>query len=105
MVLALMAPRPLYVGSAEEDLNEDPKGEFLALKATEPVYKLYHFAGLPTDKMPAVNQPIHGAQLGYHLREGKHGITAFDWANYFHFIKHHLKHHLAEQNGNREEIH
>lgn len=89
-VLALMAPRPLYVGSAEEDLNEDPKGEFLALKATEPVYRLYGFPGLPTEKMPAVNQAIHGVQLAYHLREGKHGITSFDWENYFEFIKRHL---------------
>lgn len=91
MVLALMAPRPLYVGSAAEDLNEDPKGEFLALKATEPVYKLFGFPGLPMDKMPEVNQPIQGVQLAYHLREGKHGITAFDWENYFKFIKNHLE--------------
>lgn len=91
MVLALMAPRPLYVGSAAEDLNEDPKGEFLALKATEPVYKLFGYPGLPMDKMPPINQPIHGIQLAYHLREGKHGITPFDWENYFKFIKNHLK--------------
>ncbi len=91
MVLALIAPRPLYVGSAEEDLNEDPKGEFLAVKAIEPVYQLYGFKGLPIHTMPAVNQPVYGDRLGYHLRAGKHGITAFDWDNYIKFIKIHLK--------------
>nr|WP_294894386.1 acetylxylan esterase [uncultured Pedobacter sp.] len=90
MVLAMMAPRPFYLGSAEEDLNEDPKGEFLAIKAIEPAYKLYGFKGLPTAKMPPVNQSIYGDRLGFHLREGKHGITAFDWDNYIKFIKSHL---------------
>lgn len=91
MVLAMVAPRPFYLGSAAEDLNEDPKGEFLAMKAIEPVYQLYGFKGLPTDEMPAVNQAIYGDRLGFHLREGKHGITAFDWDNYIKFIKVHLK--------------
>lgn len=91
MVLAMMAPRPFYLGSAQEDLNEDPKGEFLAVKAIEPIYRIYGFKGLPTDKMPLVNQPVYGDRLGFHLREGKHGITAFDWDNYIKFIKLHLK--------------
>jgi hypothetical protein len=87
MVLALVAPRPLYIGTAQEDLNEDPKGEFLSLKAAEPVYKLYGFKGLPINELPKVNQPVNTDKLGFHLREGKHGITAYDWDNYFVFIK------------------
>lgn len=97
MVLAMIAPRPFYLGSAEEDLNEDPKGEFMAVKAIESVYELYGFKGLPTDKMPLVNQPVYGDRLGYHLREGKHGITAFDWDNYIQFIKLHIKLHLKDR--------
>lgn len=87
MMLALVAPRPLYLGAAEEDLNEDPKGEFLALKATEPVYKLFGYKGFTTDTMPKVSQPIRTLKLGFHLRPGKHGITVYDWDNYFEFIK------------------
>ncbi len=87
MMLALVAPRPLYIGAAEEDLNEDPKGEFLAIKATERVYKLFGFDGLQADELPQVNNPLRSVKLGFHLRSGKHGITAYDWDNYFEFIK------------------
>ncbi len=87
MVMALVAPRPLYVGAAEEDLNEDPKGEFLALKAAEPIYNLYGFKGLPAETLPKVNNPLRSERLGFHLRTGKHGITAYDWDSYFEFIK------------------
>lgn len=90
MLLALVAPRPLYVSSAEEDRWADPKGEFLSLKNAEPVYKFFDKRGLGTDKMPDVNQPI-GEDIRYHIRAGKHDITDFDWQQYLDFADHHLK--------------
>jgi beta-galactosidase len=83
-LLALIAPRPLYVTSAEEDDWADPRGEFLAVKAAEPVYRLLGGTGLGVDDVPAVNHPV-GAALRYHLRTGGHGILAYDWAGYFDF--------------------
>jgi hypothetical protein len=32
--------------------------------------------------MPAVNQPVLGDGLAYHVRTGEHGITPYDWARY-----------------------
>lgn len=85
-LLALIAPRPLYVASAENDQWSDPKGEFLSAVYTSPVYALFGKQGLGTDKMPAVNHPV-GHRVAYHIRTGKHDITLYDWEQYIHFAK------------------
>lgn len=90
-LIALMAPRPVYVGSASEDRAADPLGEFLALQAAAPVFAWYSpepLGGL--DRHPAPGEG-GGGLLGYHLREGKHDLTSWDWDRYLDFADRHLK--------------
>jgi len=89
MLLALVAPRPLYVASAALDLWSDPRGEFLAAQAAEPVYRLLGAGGLDADRMPEADQPI-GNVLAYHVRTGGHDLSRWDWLQYLAFADRHL---------------
>jgi hypothetical protein len=87
---ALIAPRPLYIASAQEDAWADPKGEFLAGKNAEPVYALFGKPGLGVAQWPPVNQPV-GEFIGYHIRSGKHDVTTYDWQQFLRFASLHFR--------------
>lgn len=75
-LLALIAPRRLYVASAAADLWADPRGEELACRSASPAYELYGLPGL---------LPSNGGHIGHHVRPGRHDITARDFWHYLEF--------------------
>ena len=88
MLLGLIAPRPIYIASATEDLLADPKGEFLTAAHAEPIYALFGLRGVGTTTWPPPDTPI-GDTIGYHLRTGGHDLTAYDWEQYLNFADRH----------------
>jgi hypothetical protein len=85
MLLALMAPRALYVASADQDLWADPRGEFLSLAHTSPVYALWNQPVIGADDMPPLERPLIAGRRGYHVRTGAHNLTPYDWDRFVDF--------------------
>jgi hypothetical protein len=89
MLVALMAPRPVYIASAVEDTWADPKGEFLSGLHAGLVYALFGKGGVGAEQQPAVGQPV-GDAIGYHIRSGQHDVTRYDWEQYLRFAGRHF---------------
>lgn len=90
MLLALMAPRLVYVASASLDNWAGQPGEFRSCVLASPVWKLYGLKGLAGDMFPPPDAPLQGGCIGYHLRTGKHDLTLYDWQRYMDFADRHL---------------
>ena len=93
MLIALMAPRSVYVASAEGDRWADPKGEFLATANAGPAFELFGKTPLiPTSQLsdslelPSLEKP-QGTDVRYHIRRGKHDVKRYDWTQYLDFAE------------------
>lgn len=82
MLLALAAPRALYVASADGDLWSDPRGEFLSLAHSSPVFALWGDPPIAADAMPPLDTPLVVGRRGYHVRTGTHNLTPYDWEQF-----------------------
>lgn len=90
-LIALIAPRPVYIASASEDQWADPEGEYLSGYHASPVYALYGLKGLQNTSMPGINLPVGEGSIGYHMRQGEHAMRLYDWEQYIRFANRFLK--------------
>jgi hypothetical protein len=89
MLIALIAPRPVLLQTGDSDMWSDPKGEFLAAVAAEPVFKLLGKQGLGITQMPEAGQPVFHT-IGYYMHAGGHGSQPADWDQYLKFLQMHF---------------
>ena len=86
MLIALSAPRPVFVTGGTQDQWADPVGEFLALAAAGPVYRLLGKKDLGVSTLPALDTPIVSGDLGWHYHTGGHTATPADWTAFLEFL-------------------
>lgn len=84
-LLALVAPRALYVASAGDDLWADPRGEFLALAHASPAYALWDDPPIRPADMPPLGRPLVAGRRAYHVRRGGHDLTPSNWQQFVDF--------------------
>ena len=87
MLLALIAPRPLYITSASEDDWACPPKEFESCVRAGEIYRALGKTGLSSETFPETNSPIIDGDIAYHLRKGPHGCKAYDWENVISFMR------------------
>ena len=91
MLLALVAPRALYVDCADEDLWGDPHGSYLSLYYSLPVFKLLGVKSDLPEAMPPLNKQVISGRVGFHIRDGAHNLLLRDWNHFMDFADKVLK--------------
>lgn len=87
LLLAAIAPRPLYVKSNVEDSWADPEAELKSCRLASPVYELYGLPGfVMEDDVVEINKPYHKGTIAYHRAPGGHDLNADDWSKYLDFV-------------------
>jgi hypothetical protein len=91
MLIALSAPRPVFITGGTADQWADPVGEFLAEVAAGPVYRLLGRKDLGVTTLPPVDTPVTAGDLGWHYHTGPHTASPADWAAFLTFLDKYFK--------------
>jgi hypothetical protein len=86
VLIALSAPRPVFITGGTTDQWSDPVGEFLAEVAAAPVYQLLGRKGLGVTTLPPLDSPLTSGDLGWHYHTGGHAATPADWSAFLQFL-------------------
>lgn len=91
MLLAAIAPRPLYVKSCDLDDWAGPDNELESCRLASKVYELYGLEGVKVPEKLELDTPYHDGMIAYHRATGDHDMTRFDWKLYLDYADKHLK--------------
>ncbi len=92
-LLACVAPRKVYISSAEVDTSNDSQGTWNALLLSRDAFRVYGLGVIEGEiaEQPGVGERVFTESMGYHMRSGSHGVTPEDWSNYFDYMDEYLK--------------
>lgn len=89
-LIALIAPRPVFITGGTQDQWSDPHGEFLACVAASPVYRLLGKKGVGTTNMPTPDVALISGELAFRKHDGGH-TDLVDWPVFLQFAQKYLK--------------
>ncbi|WP_137864513.1 MULTISPECIES: acetylxylan esterase [unclassified Sphingomonas] len=87
MLIALVAPRPLFLGAGTVDTGDgwvDPKGSFLAAVAASPAWEIQGAKGLSATAFPPELTPVTGGTLAFRQHRGGHD-NRDNWPSFIDF--------------------
>ncbi len=88
-LLACVAPRLLYIDAASRCTTAPPDIQLKAILNACPVFRLYGKTNLPAAGFAGETGCVFHGDVGYHVKEGPHSITEFDWKNFMDFLEKH----------------
>ena len=89
-LIALVAPRPVFLNGGTGDQWADPHGAFLAAVAAGPVYRLLGKKDLGSAEMPAPDTALTSGEIAFRYHAGGH-TDAPDWPVFLQFAQRYLK--------------
>jgi hypothetical protein len=89
-LIALVAPRPVFLNGGTQDQWADPHGAFLAAVGAGPVYRLLGKKDLGTTEMPAPDTALVTGELAFRYHNGGHTDT-IDFPTFLQFAQRYLK--------------
>ncbi len=92
LLIALSAPRPVFLTGGTADQWADPVGMFLAGVHAGPVYRLLGKRDLGVSAgPPPLDTPLTTGDIGWHYHTGGHSATPADWRAFLTFAGKYLK--------------
>jgi hypothetical protein len=88
MLVAAVAPRHVYGGTAVLDTWADPYSQYMSYFLANEVYRMLGMkpADFP-DRRPDTGERFMGGDIGFHMRHGAHFFSREDWQCYLNFME------------------